>query len=72
VLIVVHRFYRRANRGERDSPMAAMREDPVILVSLVLFAAGVLACLYVPSVEEGLSRLIFADTFDARLESGGS
>jgi hypothetical protein len=44
----------------------------VILVSLVLFAAGVLACLYVPSVEEGLSRLIFADTFDARLESGGS
>ncbi|MDG2021907.1 MAG: UbiA prenyltransferase family protein [Phycisphaerales bacterium] len=72
VLIVVHRFYRRANRGERDSPMAAMREDPVILVSLVLFAAGVLACLYVPAVEEGLSRLIFADTFDAPLENGGS
>ncbi|MDG1359272.1 MAG: UbiA prenyltransferase family protein [Phycisphaerales bacterium] len=72
VLIVVHRFYRRANRGERDSPMAAMREDPVILVSLVLFAAGVLACLYVPGVEDGLSRLIFADRFDAPLESGGS
>ena len=69
VLIVVHRFYRRANQGERDSPLAAMREDRVILASLFLFTAGLLACLYVPAVEDLLSRLIFPD---ARLGGGGS
>ncbi|MDF1844080.1 MAG: UbiA prenyltransferase family protein [Rubripirellula sp.] len=59
VLVVVHRFYRRASRGERDSPMDAMREDRVILISLVLFGGGVLACLYVPAIEHILSLLIF-------------
>lgn len=67
VLIVVHRFYRRANRGERDSPLAAMKEDPVILISLFLFTAGLLACLYVPAVEDLLSRLIYPD---ARVDGG--
>ncbi len=38
----------------------------------VLTLQLVLACLYVPAVEEALSRLIFADRFDAPLESGGS
>ena len=69
VLIVVHRFYRRANRGERDSPLMAMREDPVILASLFLFIAGLLACLYVPAVEDLLARLIYPD---ARLGGGAS
>ncbi|MDG2223115.1 MAG: UbiA prenyltransferase family protein [Rubripirellula sp.] len=67
VLVVVHRFYRRASRGERDSPMDAIREDPVILISLVLFVLGILACLFVPAVEGVLSRLIF----DASRMGGG-
>ena len=69
VLIVVHRFYRRANQGERDSPLAAMREDPVILTSLFLFIAGLLTCLYMPGVEDFLSRLIYPD---ARFGGGPS
>jgi hypothetical protein len=39
--------------------MDAMREDRVILISLVLFGGGVLACLYVPAIEHILSLLIF-------------
>ena len=59
VLIVVHRFYRRANNGYSDSPLSALREDRVVLVCVLLFGIGVLSCLYVPAVEEGLSKLIY-------------
>ena len=59
VLIVVHRFYQRANNGESDSPLSALREDRVVLVCMILFVVGVLASLYVPAVEEGLSMLIY-------------
>lgn len=61
VVITVHRFYRRANLGERDSPVAAVREDPVISVSLGLFLIGLFACLYLPGADDLLSRLIFPD-----------
>jgi decaprenyl-phosphate phosphoribosyltransferase len=61
VVITVHRFYRRANLGERDSPLAAIREDAVISVSLALFVAGLFACLYVPGAEDLLARLIYPD-----------
>lgn len=61
VVITVHRFYRRANRGERDSPIAAVREDPVISISLGLFLIGLFTCLYAPGAEGLLERLIFPD-----------
>ena len=61
VVITVHRFYRRANRGERDSPIAAVREDPVISISLGLFVIGLFTCLYAPGAEGLLERLIFPD-----------
>ena len=61
VFIVVHRFYRRSQQGRSESPLAAFIEDRTIAVSLVLFAAGVVSCLYVPWVEIGLDRLIFVD-----------
>lgn len=62
VVIVVHRFYRRANNGERDSPTAAIREDPVISIALGLFLAGLFACLYAPGASEILGRLIYPDS----------
>ncbi len=62
VVIVVHRFYRRANLGARDSPIAAIREDPVISISLTLFLIGLFTCLYAPGADELLGRLIFPDT----------
>jgi hypothetical protein len=46
-----------------------MREDPVILTSLFLFIAGLLTCLYMPGVEDFLSRLIYPD---ARFGGGPS
>ena len=62
VVIVVHRFYRRANLGARDSPLAAIREDRVISTSLGLFVAGLFICLYAPGADDLLGRLIFPDT----------
>ena len=65
VLIVIHRFYRRANNGESDSPFSALREDRIVLVCVLLFMLGVLSALYVPAVEEGLSQLIYQSPDDA-------
>lgn len=62
VVIVVHRFYRRANEGERDSPVAALREDRVISIAMTLFLAGLFACLYAPGAAELLGRLIYSDS----------
>ena len=58
VLIVVHRFYRRANEGGSDSPFSAIAEDPTIQVGTLLFLVGVVLSLYVPAVEQLLSDLL--------------
>ena len=71
VVIVVHRFYRRANEGARDSPVAAVREDPVISVALGLFVAGLFACLYVPGADDLLGRLIFPESGLVPADAGG-
>lgn len=65
VLVVIHRFYRRAREGRSDSPLAALREDPTVLVAVILFVAGIAATLYVPAVAEGLSDLLFVDAMGA-------
>ena len=62
VVVVVHRFYRRANEGERDSPIAAVREDPVISIALGLFIVGLFGFLYVPGADDLLGRLIFPES----------
>ena len=61
VLIVVHRFYQRSQRGKSESPLAAFLEDRVIAVCMLLFVIGVLVSLYVPWVETSLLRLIYVD-----------
>lgn len=58
VLIVVHRFYRRAMHGLSDSPLDAIRTDPIVAASLALFALGVYLILYVPGVEALLRQAI--------------
>ena len=62
VVVVVHRFYRRANRGERDSPIAAIREDRVISISIAIFLVGLFGFLYAPGADELLGRLIFPES----------
>jgi decaprenyl-phosphate phosphoribosyltransferase len=66
VLIVIHRFYRRANVGASDSPFAVFRDDRAVIASVVLFVLLTLATFYVPQVEEIIER-IFADARDSRL-----
>lgn len=58
VLIVIHRFYRRAHEGRSDSPMAAAAKDVPLKVGALLFAIGTLAILYLPAVERVLSTLV--------------
>lgn len=62
VVVVVHRFYRRANHGERDSPVAAIREDRVISISIGLFLVGLFGFLYLPGADDLLRRLIFPES----------
>ena len=60
VLIVVHRFYRRANQGDSDSPYAAITEDRTIQFGTFLFLVGIILSLYVPAVERLLSDLLLS------------
>lgn len=56
VLLVIHRFYRRASRGTSDSPLGALLEDRVVLASILLYGAGTVTVLLVPPVERALDR----------------
>jgi decaprenyl-phosphate phosphoribosyltransferase len=67
VIIAIFRFYRRARLGQSDSPLAALREDPVVLGSIILFTAGTLAVLYAPGVGDALGGLFL---FEAPPKSG--
>ena len=58
VLIVMHRFYRRADEGLSDSPLHAITCDRVVQVGVFFYVLGVLACLYVPAVRELLSSVL--------------
>lgn len=58
VLIVVHRFYRRAMQGLSDSPLDAIRSDPIVAVAMSIFVVGVYGILYVAGVEEFLRRAL--------------
>jgi 4-hydroxybenzoate polyprenyltransferase len=57
VMITIHRFYRRASFGRSDSPLAALVQDRVVAICVVLFGVGVLMSLYVPAVQQLLERL---------------
>jgi 4-hydroxybenzoate polyprenyltransferase len=61
VVITIHRFYRRASRGDSDSPLAALLEDRVVFVSVLLFSAGVVVTLFVPAVQQVLDELFIAE-----------
>ena len=56
VLVVMHRFYRNASDGRSDSPLVAILSDRIIQLGSLLFAAGILVCLYVPGVERVLEE----------------
>lgn len=57
VMIAIHRFYRRANRGASDSPLEALMEDRTVLAAVLLFTIGVACTLYVPQVQQALDSL---------------
>lgn len=61
VLVVVHRFFRRANEGLSDSPLAALLEDRAVAAAIGLWIVGALASLYVPGVAALLGDLFLVD-----------
>lgn len=58
VLIVMHRFYRRADEGLSDSPLHAIVSDRIVQGGVVLYFVGVIACLYSSAVRDLLTRLL--------------
>ena len=58
VLIVMHRFYRRASEGLSDSPLQALVSDRMVQIGVFFYFAGVIACLYSPMVRNLLENLL--------------
>lgn len=57
-VMVMHRMFRRANLGRSDRPIDALREDPTVLLSFLLFVAGAIAALYAPGLDDVLASLM--------------
>ncbi|MBX3355204.1 MAG: UbiA prenyltransferase family protein [Phycisphaeraceae bacterium] len=58
VVVVIHRFFRRANLARSDSPLGILTEDRTVLVAVLLFAAGTLVTLFVPQVAPWFAKLV--------------
>ncbi len=48
VLVAIHRFWRRANEGSSDSPLDALRSDPVVLSAILCFVGLLGVVLFAP------------------------
>ncbi|MBL9120495.1 MAG: UbiA prenyltransferase family protein [Phycisphaerae bacterium] len=70
VLIVVHRFFRRANEAMSDSPLSALLEDRSVSIAIGLFIIGVVATLYMPQVAVLLGDLFLVDVAPAATGAG--
>jgi len=57
VFLAIHRFWRRANDGSSDSPLDALRTDPVVLGSIALYFALLGVVLFMPAAGEVLGRV---------------
>jgi 4-hydroxybenzoate polyprenyltransferase len=57
VFLAIHRFWRRANDGSSDSPLDALRSDPVVLGSIALFFALLGVVLFMPAAGDVLGRV---------------
>jgi decaprenyl-phosphate phosphoribosyltransferase len=58
VLIVMHRFFRRADEGLSDSPLDAITSDRIVQVGALLYVLGILACLYSTAVRGLLADVL--------------
>lgn len=61
VLAAIHRFWRRANRGLSDSPLAALREDRVVLACVGLFVALLAVILFSEQAKWALETLFLTE-----------
>jgi 4-hydroxybenzoate polyprenyltransferase len=52
VIVAIHRFWRRANEGSSDSPLDALKADPVVLASILFFTVMLAVILFVPAAEQ--------------------
>ena len=63
VLIAMQRFYRRALKGQSDSPMQALLQDRVVQIGVALYCVGVLASLCSQTVRGLLGELLINREF---------
>jgi 4-hydroxybenzoate polyprenyltransferase len=57
VLAAIHRFWRRANEGSSDSPLDALRSDPVVFATITIYGALLGVVLFVPAAKDMLERV---------------
>jgi hypothetical protein len=57
VLVAIHRFWRRANEGSSDSPLDALRSDPVVLSAILCFLGLLGVVLFAPQAGEILNSV---------------
>jgi 4-hydroxybenzoate polyprenyltransferase len=57
VIVAIHRFWRRANEGSSDSPLEALKADPVVLASILLYTVLLATILFVPAAEHAIEAI---------------
>ena len=58
VISALLRFHRRAREGASDSPLAALAEDRIMLLSAGSFALGLAALLAFPDLRQALDGIL--------------
>ncbi len=55
-MLVMHRMYIGAKRGQSDSPLGAIKGDPLVIIGCVLFVALTIVALSVPGLDNLLEN----------------
>ncbi|MCK4871558.1 MAG: UbiA prenyltransferase family protein [Phycisphaerales bacterium] len=60
-IMVMHRMYMCAKRGESDSPLGSLRQDPVVMIGGILFLLGTVTIIYAPGVDDLIRKFFLME-----------
>jgi 4-hydroxybenzoate polyprenyltransferase len=60
-VLVMHRMYMGAKRGDSDSPLGAIKDDPLVIIGCVLFAGFTVVVLSVPGLDSFLQQFFLME-----------
>ena len=59
--LVMHRMYMDAKQGKSDSPLEAIKGDPLVILGCLVFAAGTIAVLSIPNLDKFLQHFFLME-----------